>query len=762
MSSICRILIFSTLLLLSISAFGQEDQRATAQLFFEQAELTLEATRALDQARDLYVQAAELDTTFVRANFEAGHIHLRTVGKDLAVKYLMRVYRQDPQFRFDLEYLIGKSYQYGLDFDNAIKFFNLYKEKLAKKPNYQGRDKVDLQTVERSIIECENGKKFVANPGRYSIVNIGREINSEYDDYAPVLNEKEDEIVFTSRRREDNLNMNVSDDNLPFEDIFIARKVDGKWTYAQNIGNKINTPYHDSNLALSADGSTLFIFNDENGGDIYYCELQEDGTWGSPIPLPGIINSSFEEKSISISKDEQTLYFTSNRPGGYGGTDIYKAVRNSRGQWSNVKNLGPKINTPFDEDGPFIDYDGVTLYFSSRGHSGMGGHDIYRSRFDPETNEWSEPENLGYPINTPDDDVFFITSPSGHAYYSSVREGGLGYQDIYIITIPEEEDEKKEEKKEEPIVAKNPEPVVEKQPDTPVMVENTQETQKPDTITENTIQPTPTVTENTVVKTEPVVETVVETKEEKKEEPKPVETPVTTPVETVAKPVETPEKPAETTTPTGDFEPISYFIEIIDSKTRLPLRAKVSMQGAQDNVVLGYTTISPGFYEFKIVSPGPKDYRLSVELEGYVFQNETIRIDGTSAGGNQLKRTIRMRKLAVGVTSILRNIYFDFDKATFKTESYTELNKLEMMLRQNPNLKIEIGGHTDSIGPESYNKNLSQKRAEAVKDYLTRKGIDPRRIIAKGYGESKPLASNDDEEEGRELNRRVEFKVISN
>src|SRR5690606_8366977 len=130
------------------------------------------------------------------------------------------------------------------------------------------------------------------------------------------------------------------------------------------------------------------------------------------------INSSFQEKSITISKDESTLYFVSNRPGGYGGTDIYRATKNSKGHWSNVKNLGPTINTPFDEEGPFIDYDGLTLYFSSQGHNGMGGHDIYRSTYDPETDSWSEPVNMGYPINTPDNDVYFVVSANNErAYY---------------------------------------------------------------------------------------------------------------------------------------------------------------------------------------------------------------------------------------------------------------------------------------------------------------------------------------------------------
>jgi outer membrane protein OmpA-like peptidoglycan-associated protein len=711
MSSIRSVLIFLTLLALTTQGFAQDDPKQLARDYFELAESTLEATKALDQARDLYVLAAETDTSFVKANMEAGLIHIRTIGKELAVKYFMRVYRQDPDYRFDIEYWIAKSYQYGLDFNNAIRYYNLYKDKLARKPNYQGRDRMDMATLERSLLECENGKQFVANPGNYSIVNIGREINSEFDDYGPVISEREDEIIFTSRRRDDNLNQNVFEDNLPYEDIYLAKKGGATWAFASNIGNTVNTLYHESSLALSADGNTLFIYNDPNGGDIYSCERRPDGSWGEPVPLPGIINSSFQEKSISISKDEKALYFTSNRPGGLGGTDIYRATKDSRGQWSNVKNLGPRINTPLNDDGPFIGYDGVTLYFSSQGHNGMGGYDIYKSTFDPKNNDWSEPENMGYPINTPDNEVYFVTSAdSKRAYYSSVREDGMGYTDIYVITASEGL------KTTQPVVAKDP--VVE--------------------------QPKKDTTAVATIKKEPVKQPVVEPKKEPVVEPK---------KEPKVEPKKEPKK---------DLLPLRYVVTVVDAQGKNPLTPKIRLQGQRDNIIVASTQTAPGVYEFKITNASAKDYRLSVEVDGYVFVNENLKLQGASTQEKTVSRRIELRKVAVGVTSILRNLYFDYDKARFKTDSYSELNKLETMLRQNQHMKVEISGHTDAYGRWDYNKNLSQKRAEAVKDYLTKKGIDPRRIKAVGYGESKPLATNDDEDEGRELNRRVEFKVLQN
>ncbi|HEX5172380.1 MAG TPA: OmpA family protein [Cyclobacteriaceae bacterium] len=671
-----RVLIFLTLFFIVLTtSYGQEQDPEQAKQYVEVAEGMIEGSMAFDDIREVMVRAADLDTTFLKANYDAGDLHLRTIGKDLAVKYFLRVFRQDPEYKFDIEYKIGRSYQLGLEFDKAIQYYTLYQDKLKKKSNYQGSDKVSAAVVERSIFECENGKEFTATPGNFSIVNIGREINSEYEDYAPVLNAKEDEIVFTSRRREDNLNENVADDNKPYEDIYIAHKEGGTWARATNIGPPVNTPYHGSNLALSKDGNTLFIYKDDNGGDIYISERSADNSWSEPEPLAGIVNSSYTEKSITISSDEKTLYFSSDRPGGFGGLDIYKATLDSKGTWSNVKNLGPIINTEYDEDGPFIDSEGTNLYFSSRGHKGMGGHDIFRSAFDAQTNEWSDPVNLGYPINTPDDDIYFVSSVDGtRAFYSSVREDGMGYTDIYIITIPEG----LQNIETTPVVAKDPN--------------------------------------------------------------------VTTPV----------------VNPTNNVIPLKYVVSVIDAETKEPLDANIKLQGLKDNVIVASRKSSPGVTEFSITSATAKDYRLSAEREGYVFQNQNIKIQGASNEEKTLTKTIEMRKLAIGVSGVLRNIYFDFDKWSFKNESYNELNKLERMMQQNQNIKVEIAGHTDAIGTVNYNLFLSRKRAEAVKDFLTKKGIDARRVKAVGYGKSKPLASNDDEKEGRELNRRVEFLVIGN
>src|SRR5690606_7218811 len=272
---------------------------------------------------------------------------LETVNKERSTRYFLRVYELNPEYRYDITYLIGRGYQLGMQFDEALDYYKRYENKTLADKNYRGNDKVLLSDVQRRITECENGREFMANPAHFSIVNIGSQINSEWRDYAPVLNEDETILIYTSRRKDGNLNENVDSDNIPFEDIFISRKEDGKWSPAENIGSVINTPSHDSNLALSADGNQLYIYSDENEGDIYVSELT-NGVWSDPEPLSEAINSSFMENSISISPDKQLLFFASNRPGGFGGIDIYVCEKDKKGNWGKSKNNDPMINTFYD------------------------------------------------------------------------------------------------------------------------------------------------------------------------------------------------------------------------------------------------------------------------------------------------------------------------------------------------------------------------------------------------------------------------------
>ncbi len=694
LSSIILILAFNN------EALAQDENNIElANTYYELGvQIYQEQGAAIEIARDYFVQAADLDPSNIDANFMAGKLYLETVNKERAPKYLERVFEKNPNYKYNLTYLIGRGYQFGMEFDKALVYYRKYEQKTLADKNYRGEDKILLSDVQRRISESENGRELMANPANYSIVNIGTEINSEWRDYAPVLNEDETLLIFTSRRKDGNLNENVDADNIPFEDIFYSEKVDGKWTKAQNIGNIINTPSHDSNLALSADGSQLYIYSAENEGDIFISE-RKNGVWSSPEPLSDAINSSYMENSISISPNNDLLFFASNRPGGYGGIDIYVSVKDKKGEWGKSKNLGPMINTEFDEEGPFIDYDGKTLYFSSMGRKGMGGHDIFKSEYDSLAKEWTEPVNLGFPINTPDNDVYFVSTKDGkRGYYASVRTDGMGYQDIYMVTIPDAGEDMN-------LLASASEDII--------------LSEKPE-------------------------EKNIEIKKQPEKEPE--ETPKEEPRE---------EKPVALA-----LKPVVLTVNLEDNETGAPLDATVRLRRSSDNVVVAVKKLTTGVYQMEVTEKEATAFTLSAEKPGYMFKNFKMTLPAAKSEATALKRSIEMDKLKVGLQSVLRNIYFDFDKATFQISSYDELNKIEQMMAVNDKIKVEISGHTDNIGKSNYNQWLSQKRANAVVAYLVNKGIDERRFIAKGYGEKQPLASNDNEAEGRSLNRRVEFKVI--
>ncbi|MEO1051689.1 MAG: OmpA family protein [Bacteroidota bacterium] len=708
-------------IILSYNAWAQEpsdEDKELAKQYLEQADLILEATKAVEDARDLYITAADTDPTNLVANFKAGDYILQTNGKERAAKFFIRILEQNRDYRFDIEYLIGRSYQYGQQFEEALNYYEQYKQKYEERKGYRGTDLVLIEEVNRRIFECQNALKFQANPANFKIKNVGREINSSFEDYAPVLNEDETELIFTTRRQEGNLNENVDRDNKYFEDIFISRKVDGQWQKAENIGTTINTEFHNSNLALSADGRILFLYNDDNNGDIYFSNLLDDGTWTVPEPISDNINSSYAEKSVSLSPDGNILFFSSNRPAGSGKLDIYYSVKTERGEWGRVRNLGPVINTEYDDDGPFLDYDGKTLYFSSRGRDGMGGFDIFKSVYDSAEQVWSDPINLGVPINTPDDDIYFVSTKDGErGYYASFREDGEGYTDIYEVTLLDDETGS------QLLAGKGPE-------------ENTSDS----LISENNIKE----------------------------------------VEVGERPID----PSDIKIDEEPLQPIMLTVTVTDENTGSPIDVKIGVKRVSDNRVIGQRRQSTGVYQFEFTSEEKARYRLSVEKQGYIFENRNIDIIGATTEPKSLRSSIALSPVPVqaknnektddGTTTVpnrgyestpvrtLRNVYFDFDKVTLKPESNEELNKLERFISQNPGIVVEIGGHTDKIGSKSYNKRLSERRAQAVVSFLTDKGIDPRRVKAVGYGAERPLASNDDEAEGRELNRRVEFRVIGN
>lgn len=327
-------------------------------------------------------------------------------------------------------YYLGNLYHRSLKFQEALKAYDYYK-------NYKGEKNFNDAEIEHLKGCTKNAVVMMKNPVTVSIKNIGNLINSIYPDYVPLISADESIMIFTSRRK--NSTGGLLDANGEyFEDIYISYKKDTGWTVPQSISSNINTNTHDACVALSKNGEELFIYRTGENltqGDLYSTKFNGKD-WTLPEKLGSDINSQeSSEPSASISTDENVLYFSSNRPGGYGEKDLYRVVKLPNGEWSKALSLGPVINTPYNEDAPFIHPDGKTLFFSSQGHKNMGEYDIFKTTMD-ENGVWSAPENLGYPINTVEDDIYFVISVNGKiGYYSSNRNSGYGATDIYVLSM---------------------------------------------------------------------------------------------------------------------------------------------------------------------------------------------------------------------------------------------------------------------------------------------------------------------------------------
>ncbi len=385
------------------------------------------------QARELFELAISYDPDNAMAQLMTGKSIMLTVHKEEALPHFLTAYHLDKNIDEEIHYLLGQGFHYSEDFVEAINYYIRYRQKLAHSMDFEKSRKIF--EVDRKIFECRNGLIYKAYPADVDITNLGEAINTEFPEYAPIISADESVLIFTSRR-DDNINQNLAPDFEYYEDIFISYNENGEFQEAENMGQPVNTPFHNANVGLSPDGSKLFIYRDINGGDIYESYRKEDGSWTPPDALEGQVNSEWHENSATVTSGGDVLFFTSNRPGGVGGMDIYRAEENKKGEWINARNLGPVINTQFDEEAVFISDDGKYLYFSSFGHYGMGDLDIYRAEWDEDTQSWKEPLNMGYPINSVENDIYFVLSEDGNSgYFSSVKFQSRGEQDIYHVDL---------------------------------------------------------------------------------------------------------------------------------------------------------------------------------------------------------------------------------------------------------------------------------------------------------------------------------------
>ncbi len=420
-----RVLIYGFLFLYAVMSFGQD----THQFFITQLKDADEqfSYGNYHLALPIYMGLFTLDSSNSYVNYHIG-ICLYNVREDKteAVPY----FEQSRKAFIDAYYYLGVLYRMQEDFYYSRQCFLYYQNSFKEKT-------FDYNAIDHELQKTTVAEDFMASPKNVVIKKLGTNVNSPYADYAPFISPEGDALYFTSRRKGSSEN---EKDPLGYyyEDIYKCDKVQKNWGNAYDLSKPFNTRLNDACLGFSKDGKIMYLFRTEPdlvGGDIYYSVLK-DNQWSVPQKFSARLNENgYVESSLTISPDEKTIYFSSNRPGGYGGKDLYRIVKLPNKEWSLPQNLGAAVNTPYDEDAPFIASDGVSLYFSSQGHLNMGGYDIFTTKKLAD-NQWSEPENMGYPVNSVRNDIFFVLSIDGtKGYFSSNRKGGLGGMDIYSMQM---------------------------------------------------------------------------------------------------------------------------------------------------------------------------------------------------------------------------------------------------------------------------------------------------------------------------------------
>jgi len=380
-------------------------------------------------ALPFFLSADSVNPNCADLNVKIGVCYLNSTIKNKCLRYFEKAhqiqtsilthYRESKR----MSYFMGRGYQLNYQWDSAIMEYNL----ALKKPKKQ-----EVKEINKYIDECNNGKALMATPVKTRLENMGTVINCPFNDTHPLLTADGNEIVFTSQRESNTSTTVDPQTGLYTDDIYISQYVNGQWSLVEGLEPPVNTIDDDESLYLTPDGKTLYIWRYTRGSDIYCTHYGSKG-WSDPVPLSDSINSIYSETSMCLSPDGKTIFFTSDRPGGFGGKDIYTAKLGADSTWGSPVNLGGVVNTEYDEEGVYMNPDGKTLYFSSRGHSTMGGFDIFMTVRDS-NGSWSEPKNLGYPINTPDDDVYFSVSSGGRfGYISRVTDSNM--LDIYRVSM---------------------------------------------------------------------------------------------------------------------------------------------------------------------------------------------------------------------------------------------------------------------------------------------------------------------------------------
>lgn len=770
-------------------------------------------------------------------NYKLGVCYLKTkLEKHKAIKYLEKsvlgtTFDYDPgdlletKAPIESHYYLGEAYHYNYQFDQAIDTL-MYLESLILPEDYEF-----LARIDRIVKYCNNAKMLVDNSSPIILTHLGNGINTECDEHSPVFPEDESFLVFTSKRSGSTGKLQL-DDGTFYEDIYISYKRNGVWKDPVKIDENINTDFNEASVGISPDGRTLIIYRSEGeDGNLFLSKVMHNGFWSIPEPFSAPINSRYRETDACMTSDENTLYFTSDRPGGFGGSDIYVVRKLPDGTWGKEQNMGAGINTPFNEESPQITPDGNTLYFSSQGHNTMGGYDIfYTSRM--ENGSWAKVKNMGYPVNTTEDDIFFNpTSDGRRAYYSTQFTGGMGLSDIFMIAIPGKAVE----------ALSVIEGYISLSNDSNIMADisvfdyNTNKrigkySPNPKTGKYILILP-PGKTYRVVYEAKNYVSREENIFIDKTNEYNLQEKVIELEHITLSQ-NENPASIRDTVCIQNilfDFDKNSTQVPDLDILTEFLKKntdAIIEIGGHADvngpeiyNIHLSLTRsifvyqyllgkgvernqlVVKGFgerypliknipdgaefdslhkynrrVEFDVIREG-RDYLCvrPIEVPEHLkTENEENDELKDSDGDGIIDKVDRCPDFAgveendgcpevkEEVKTVMREamegLFFNLNSADIKEESFVVLDKVALIMKDNPDYKLFIQGHTDNSGDPSFNLDLSKKRAAAAKDFLINKGIEETRIASEGYGDTRPLENNDTRE-GRTRNRRVEFTI---
>ena len=433
---IIRLFVFSSLFLASVGAWSQSAKKNEFMVLEQTKRYLTEENwegAAFAATKVLVVNPDHPQIAFYGA---IGNINAKNYAAGLDL--LNRIQPASAKKLKDLSFWKGRAFM-GLNFpDSALTYLSRYKKSGGKLPAHSFGFSVDYY-----MSQCTIAQKCMAAPVNAVFKNMGEKVNDDDDDVAPSLTAEGDILIFTSRR---NSNIGGQDDPFdgrPFQDIWMSRldTLTGKWGEAENL-TKLNSPTHEANMSISPDGNTVFIYKnitDKTGsGDIWYAKTKGDPTdWSRPKEFEGAFNSSYFETSAALAPGGKVLYFVSERPDGkpsFGNGDVWMCERLNRREWKKPLNLGALVNTAFDEISVSVHPNGRTLFFASNSDKSMGGYDIFRTEY--VNGKWTEPVNLGYPINTMGDEIHFTVSADGKkAFMAAIRPEGLGRYDIYEVDL---------------------------------------------------------------------------------------------------------------------------------------------------------------------------------------------------------------------------------------------------------------------------------------------------------------------------------------